>query len=198
MTHAILDLAKQFVDATVNKWGSDEEAVYEVLQEVHDSHQTADFEASVYSLLSPGEKKDFKLPNIQGRLIPALLSKELSRSELARANDIYALGHDTYGSDKWEYFVDGATSLSDFSSTKSKLALAGGLAGGIVVLGVLAVTMTVAPPLALVVAVTIAVPTAVTALGYGTFKVAKNLTEIALADTDAESKQNIRELTALW
>ena len=82
-------LAQNFIDATVNKWGTDEDAVYQIMKTVHDEGDAGNFEVKVCSLLTEDQRNYFTESG-SGRLIPAILQDEMWGSELASASDLYS------------------------------------------------------------------------------------------------------------
>lgn len=111
----------------------------------------------------------------------------MSGSELTRAADLYTVGADTFRADTFNYVIDGAASVFDFSSTGSKVAVA----VGVVLLGgaVLVSSPTIGTGAAIVAGALI-IGTAV----YGAGKMIKNAIEVVTADMEPEYKQNLREL----
>lgn len=106
MATNISALARRFVEATVNKLGTDEEAVFEILKTVHDQKIQAQFEADVYEL--------------SRQPVNLILNDELDGSQLARAEDLLKLGRETYRSSRLDYFFDwsGKRNITKISSSR--------------------------------------------------------------------------------
>lgn len=179
----LINLAQEFVDATVDKWGTDEEAVYRIVKEIHDSGQTADFTTAVSDLIEDHDLLCEISDSGNKSLIPAILSDEMSGSQLARAMDLYTKGRDTYRSSSGDYFLEGLSSTFDLSDTASKVVLG----VGVVALCGLAIA---SAPAAAIAGGVLLVGTAV----YGVGSIVKNGVELAFSDSDAEFKENMRDL----
>lgn len=187
MSVNVQQLAKQFIDATVNKWGTEESEVDQILKTVHDSNTQTQFEASVASSLNEEQAKQFvKKEGGLGRdrgTISAILHSEMEGSELVRALDLYRHGSETYRASYDEYYVEGLKHSVDLSSTTSKVVVG----GATVVIGGLAI---VYAPAALIIGGAALVGTA----AYGLGKTAVEAVQVLTADTEEEAKQNMIEL----
>jgi hypothetical protein len=87
---SIEHLARRFLDATVNRRGTNEPEVESVLAEVR-FHGVADaFEKKISNLIDPRKRADLLAQN-PGRLVPAILRSELSGPDLARAEFLAGL-----------------------------------------------------------------------------------------------------------
>jgi hypothetical protein len=181
----IKQLANTFLDATVNKWGTredGEDGVYDVLSEVHKLGEQSKFNDAVISQMSK-EDIDRLLPRGIKSIVPFVLRDELSGSQLARAEDLYFKGEDQYRSGYSDYLAEGISSMFDLSETIDKAMLVGTVT---VFIGISLKWATLAAVIGKVMIIG--------GLAYGVVKTGKNLVEIALSDTVAERKENVRDL----
>ncbi|MBI2082535.1 MAG: hypothetical protein HYT76_03105 [Deltaproteobacteria bacterium] len=133
MTDSIEKLASRFLDATVNKWGVDDKEVCSVLKSVHDwpggpddwdlTYNHNEFNRELYKQMTPQQAHTFR--SSQSQIVPAILRSELSGSALARAEDLYDIGRETYRASGSEYFLEGVLSCFDLSSLSQKVAWGG-------------------------------------------------------------------------
>lgn len=185
-------LAREFIDATSGKIGTDEQEVYRILKQVYFSKSPGGlvekaFEGAVEkialaSLDAEAQRRILGLASPKD-FVPAILRDEMSGSELARALDFYSGKEETFRAGKTDYFLEGLASTVDLSSTGSKVFL--GL--GLVAFGALAVA---SAPVSAIVGGTLVLGTAV----YGAGSLLKNGIEIAFADSSRELKENLRDL----
>jgi hypothetical protein len=181
-----IHLANQFADATIDKWGTDEDVVFKVLKEVHDQGIGAEFEAALEGFMDAKEASDllaqFK-PKESNQLTHAILGSELSGSALQRAKDMLLSGNETYSASNTEYFVEGLSDPVDLSSTTAKVVAV----GGTVALGGAALFF--APEVAIIGGFFVVVG-AVAGTGIAVL----NAGQALLSDTDAEAKENIKDM----
>jgi hypothetical protein len=84
MSQTIEQLTNKFLEATVYKNGTDEEAVYEIFKEVNDRGLRSEFEDSVYAGLDPSDHAEFLW---KGRryVVPLIVKDEFSGCEFDKA-----------------------------------------------------------------------------------------------------------------
>ncbi len=87
---SIEHLARRFLDATVNRRGTNEPEVESVLAEVRFHDDLDAFEKTVSNLIDPQKRTDL-LAQKPGPLVPAILRSELSGPDLARAEFLAGL-----------------------------------------------------------------------------------------------------------
>ncbi len=124
-------VANDFLEATVRKVGTDEEAVYHHLSDVTAHHCTEEFNSSIFNQLLPDERLDL-LVNTDSRVVLRILDREMSGSELRRAQDYWFTGQDQCSADPMDYFVEGVFSVFDWSSHVTQAAVVGLVAATIV------------------------------------------------------------------
>ena len=184
---SVSDLAKKFVDATVNKWGTSEDEVFEVLRVInegskHSNYRRKGFEDAVVSLLSSDQKDEYMKRGIKNP-VELILDEEMSGSQYSRAMDLYNKGEDKFSSEYYDYFVEGLGSIFDLSNNVEKVVLVGSTA---CLVGVAFISL----PAAAVAGMVMIGGTVI----YGAGKIIKNAIEVASADSEAEIKNNLIDL----
>jgi hypothetical protein len=86
MSQTVEQLVSRFLEATVEKTGTDEEMVYEILTEVNDRCLRPEFEKTVYRQLNRDERKDFLFMG-EKYAVPLILADEFSGFEFLKAMD---------------------------------------------------------------------------------------------------------------
>lgn len=174
--------AVSFLNLTYFNLGTEEKKATDILQEINKADAIFLFETAIRKRL--GEKTSQKLFTIyhEDSLVRAILKKEMSGSALARAQDMYVQGEETYRASGWEYFLEGIVTPLDLTSGMVKgIALA-----GIAFTGLAAIT----PALAVTLGSWLALGT----FGYGVVTTIKNGIEIARSSSEKEVKENLRDL----
>lgn len=103
-TASIGELAQRFVEATVDRVGTDEQAVSAILAEVHRRGATDAFERTLgghAELTSIAE-----IPGSKG-IVPTILGREMSGTELSCASDIWESGSPSFSDSGGAYVLQG-------------------------------------------------------------------------------------------
>ncbi len=119
-------LARQFIAATVDKLGTDEEVVYEIVSMVHKPELSEQFQQAVKDQLGPEKTQSLLDEQRESSIVRAIFKDEMSGVELAKAEDLYKYGKDRFRAGYTDYYLNGLTSSLDLSTIESKLTLGGG------------------------------------------------------------------------
>lgn len=132
-TRQIQELGDRFLNATVNKWGTDEEVVYKVLDQVKKNGLKEEFSQYIASHLDKSDAKKFLKSGAitVANIVPAILRDEMDGVELEHAETVWVTGKESWNPTALDSFVEGLKRVVDYSSTSSKLGTVGVIAVGV-------------------------------------------------------------------
>lgn len=126
---SVASLAKEFLEATVRRCGTDESKIERIVKQVHDHSFQENFEKELYQQYS-SSRSDFScfssqsnFPITSNNIISSLFRNELGGIELKRTEDLYLHGSDLHRGTFFERI--GELFLPDLSNDDSKVLFVG-------------------------------------------------------------------------